>query len=131
MQVKTGKFSQINKQSFVKLWLDRRKYGAVSYLVSCTHTFCEIMIINLYFAKPTVKLLNHCDYAKRPADMLMLSSASFFRAKILFWFGKEIPTFFSTNTMLCPIFRFFSFFPWKKWYFVIKIVLTYCEKKMF
>ena len=46
-----------------------------------------------YFTKPTVKSLNHIDYAKKPADMLMLSFASFFRAKILFWFGKEIPTF--------------------------------------
>ena len=34
--VKTGKYKEINKQSHVKFWLNRIKYGAVSYLLSCT-----------------------------------------------------------------------------------------------
>ena len=33
--VETGKFSQINKQSNVKFWLNWIKFGAVSYLLSC------------------------------------------------------------------------------------------------
>jgi hypothetical protein len=33
--IKTGKNTEINKQSDVKFWLSWRKYGAVSYLLSC------------------------------------------------------------------------------------------------
>ena len=33
--VKTGKYTEINKQSDVKFWLNWRKYGAVSYWLSC------------------------------------------------------------------------------------------------
>jgi len=35
--VKTGKNTEINKQSNVKFWLNWIKFGAVSYLLSCTH----------------------------------------------------------------------------------------------
>ena len=31
-----GKNTEINKQSHVKFWFNRRKYGAVSYFFSCT-----------------------------------------------------------------------------------------------
>ena len=34
--VKTGKSTEINKQSHVKFWLHWIKYGAVSYSLSCT-----------------------------------------------------------------------------------------------
>ena len=40
--VKTGKFSKINKQLDVKFWVNRIKFGAVSYLLSC-----NIRLINL------------------------------------------------------------------------------------
>jgi hypothetical protein len=33
--VKTGKYTEINKQSNVKFWLNWIKYGAVSYSLSC------------------------------------------------------------------------------------------------
>ena len=33
--VKTGKNTEINKQSDVKFWLNYIKFGAVSYLISC------------------------------------------------------------------------------------------------
>ena len=35
--VKTGKNTEINKQSDVKFWLNWIKHGAVSYSLSCTH----------------------------------------------------------------------------------------------
>ena len=91
------------------------------------------MVINLYFAKPTVKLLNHCDYAKRPADMLMLSFASFFRTKILFWFGKEIPTFSQyKHSAVSNFWGFFYFltkkmslvFPCKHKYTILKFLYS-------
>ena len=34
--VKTGKNTKIDKQSDVKFWLNLIKFGAVSYLLSCT-----------------------------------------------------------------------------------------------
>ena len=34
--VKTGKYTEINKQSDVKFWLHRIKFGAVSHFLSCT-----------------------------------------------------------------------------------------------
>ena len=34
-QVNSGKNTEINKQSYVKFWFIRKKYGAVSYLLSC------------------------------------------------------------------------------------------------
>ena len=34
--VRTGKFTEINKQSHVKFWLSWRKYRTVSYSFSCT-----------------------------------------------------------------------------------------------
>ena len=39
--VKTGKNTEINKQFNVKLWLNSIKFGAVSYLLSCTY-FCVL-----------------------------------------------------------------------------------------
>ena len=35
-QVKTGKYTEIDKQSHVKFWLNWIKHGAVSYSLSCT-----------------------------------------------------------------------------------------------
>ena len=35
-QVNSGKNTEINKQSHVMFWFYRKKYGAVSYLFSCT-----------------------------------------------------------------------------------------------
>ena len=35
--VKMGKYTEINKQSNVKFWLNWIKLGAVSYLLSCTY----------------------------------------------------------------------------------------------
>ena len=35
--VKTGKYTEINKQSDVKIWLNRIKFGAVSCLLSCNN----------------------------------------------------------------------------------------------
>jgi hypothetical protein len=32
----SGKNTEINKQSHVTFWFNRKKYGAVSYLLSCT-----------------------------------------------------------------------------------------------
>ena len=34
-QVSSGKNTEINKQSHVKFWFNRKKYGAVSYSLSC------------------------------------------------------------------------------------------------
>ena len=38
----------INKQSHVKVWFNRKKYGAVSYLFSCTNAFFNPLYITYY-----------------------------------------------------------------------------------
>ena len=40
--VKTGKSTEINKQSHIKFWLNWIKYGAVSYSLSCTYNYLGI-----------------------------------------------------------------------------------------
>ena len=49
--VKTGKFSQINKQSNVKFWLIWLKFGAVSYLLSCTYNVLHVFTQLLFWAR--------------------------------------------------------------------------------
>ena len=39
--VKTGKYTEINKQSNVKFWLNGKKYGIISYSLSCTFLSME------------------------------------------------------------------------------------------
>ena len=41
--VKTGKYTEINKQFDVKFWLNWRKYGTVSYSFSCTVYLLKIL----------------------------------------------------------------------------------------
>ena len=44
--VKTGKYTEINKQSDVKFWLNWIEYGAVSYSLSCTsNCFWQINVV--------------------------------------------------------------------------------------
>ena len=41
---KTGKYTEINKQSQAKFWLDQRKYRTVSYALSCTEFKKEVSV---------------------------------------------------------------------------------------
>ena len=48
--VKTGKYTEINKQSYIKFWLNWIEFGAVSYLLGCTvgqFTFGSVSPIDL------------------------------------------------------------------------------------
>ena len=45
--VKTGKYTEINKQSDVKFWLNYIKFGAVSHLLSCTWQFGKIELLQI------------------------------------------------------------------------------------
>ena len=45
--VKTGKYTEMNKQSDVKFWLDGRKYGTVSYSFSCNWISRYLKVIQL------------------------------------------------------------------------------------
>ena len=47
-RLKTGKNTEINKQSNVKFWLDFRKYGAVSYWLSCKQTKISVLETNIF-----------------------------------------------------------------------------------
>ena len=51
--VKTGKYTEINKQSDFKVWLSWRKYGTVSYSFSCNAYFSRnyFTYTNTYFFK--------------------------------------------------------------------------------
>ena len=42
IQSNSGKNTEINKQSNVKFWFNRKKHGAVSYLFSCTDLFLTL-----------------------------------------------------------------------------------------
>ena len=56
--VKTGKYTEINKQSQVKFWLNGIKYGAVSYSLSCTTN--KINLTELEVAAVVVVFLALC-----------------------------------------------------------------------
>jgi hypothetical protein len=47
-QANSGKNIEINKQSHVKFWFDRKKYGAVPYLFSCNQI--------LFIAEQTIEI---------------------------------------------------------------------------
>ena len=53
--VKTGKYTEINKQSHVKFWLNWRKYRTVSYSFSC-NKWSKIILKNLIFKKVCLNL---------------------------------------------------------------------------
>ena len=51
--VKTGKYTEINKQSNVKFWLNWIKFEAVSYLLSCTvYTYEDFAILKVLHPPP-------------------------------------------------------------------------------
>ena len=50
-----GEDKEINKQSHVKFWLNRKKYGAVTYLSSCRTTLKKGSFRMDFF------ILDHCE----------------------------------------------------------------------
>ena len=53
--VKTGKYTEINKQSHVKFWLNWRKYRTVSYSFSCTY-----LLIWFFSFRYSPKRISNC-----------------------------------------------------------------------
>ena len=45
-QVNSGKNTEINEQSHVEFWFNRKKYGAVLYLFSCNYLPLDDIILH-------------------------------------------------------------------------------------
>ena len=52
-QVNSGNYKEMNEQSYVKFWFNRKKYGAVSYLFTIRWHDFTLCLVKCFYIKPS------------------------------------------------------------------------------